>query len=88
MTAAGPLEELHRCIEATRDNTGLTLILALSYGGRAEILDAVRQIGAKVKSGELDPESVIRDFRITAADGKNYSTKHYNCEGRHGCLLL
>ena len=31
-------------------------------------------------SGELDPESVIRKFRITAADGKSYATKHYNLD--------
>ncbi len=31
-------------------------------------------------SKELDPESVIRKFRITAADGKNYSTQHYNLD--------
>lgn len=31
-------------------------------------------------SGELDQDSVIRKFRITAADGKAYSTKHYNLD--------
>ena len=31
-------------------------------------------------SGELVPDSVIRKFRITAADGKSYSTKHYNLD--------
>lgn len=31
-------------------------------------------------SGELDPDSVIRKFRITATDGKSYSTKHYNLD--------
>ena len=31
-------------------------------------------------SGELDADSVIRKFRITAADGKSYSTKHYNLD--------
>ena len=30
--------------------------------------------------GELSPESVIREFRITAADGKTYETQHYNLE--------
>jgi len=29
-------------------------------------------------SGELDPDSVMREFRITATDGKSYFTKHYN----------
>ncbi len=31
-------------------------------------------------SGELNPDSVIRKFRITATDGKSYSTKHYNLD--------
>ena len=31
-------------------------------------------------SDELDPDSVIRKFRITATDGKSYSTKHYNLD--------
>ncbi len=34
------------------------MILALSYGGRTEIADAVRAIGCKVKAGELDPEKI------------------------------
>lgn len=32
------------------------------------------------KEGELDEDSVIRNFRITAADGKSYDTKHYNLD--------
>ena len=32
------------------------------------------------KEGELDEDSVIRNFRITAADGKTYDTKHYNLD--------
>lgn len=31
-----------------------------------------------IDDGEIEPESVIRNFRITAADGKSYNTKHYN----------
>ena len=30
---------------------------------------------------ELEEKSVIQNFRITAADGKNYNTKHYNLSG-------
>jgi hypothetical protein len=33
------------------------------------------------KEGELDETSVVRNFRITAADGKNYDTNHYNLDG-------
>jgi undecaprenyl diphosphate synthase len=55
--------------EALSKNNGLTLILALSYGGRTEIVDAVRGIAAKVKQGRLDPaeitEQVVTDHLYT-----------------------
>jgi undecaprenyl diphosphate synthase len=51
-------QELDRTIEMLRGNTGLHLNLALSYGGRAEIVDAVRAIAEKVASGELSPEVI------------------------------
>lgn len=37
-------------------------------------------IGNVFKEGELDENSVVRNFRITAADGKNYDTNHYNLD--------
>src|SRR5438093_8126350 len=43
--------QLDRSIEALSKNTGLTLVLALSYGGRGEIVDAVRSIGREMKAG-------------------------------------
>lgn len=45
-------------IEHTRGNTGLVLNLALNYGGRTEILEAVRQIATKVQKGQLKPEEI------------------------------
>ena len=42
----------------TEDNTRLTFHLAINYGGRAEIVDAVREIADKVKRGELDPDDI------------------------------
>ena len=55
--------------EALSKNNGLTLILALSYGGRTEIVEAMRNIAAKVKKGELDPaeitEQVVADHLYT-----------------------
>ena len=50
--------ELKRVMKATEHYTGGQLILALSYGGRAEIVDAVRAIARKAKKGDLSPEAI------------------------------
>lgn len=49
---------LNQCIERTSVNTGMCLILALSYSSKWEITDAVKQIATKVKNGTLDAESI------------------------------
>jgi undecaprenyl diphosphate synthase len=51
-------EQLAKSKAATTRNNGLTLILALSYGGRAEIVEAVRELAAKAKRGEIDPAEI------------------------------
>jgi undecaprenyl diphosphate synthase len=62
-------EHLKKSIATLSKNNGLTLIMALSYGGRTEIIDAVRGIATKVKKGELDPadinEQVVADHLYT-----------------------
>jgi undecaprenyl diphosphate synthase len=50
--------QLARAIDSLNDNTGLTLVLALSYAGRAEILDAVRRIAEGLSQGKLRPEDL------------------------------
>ncbi len=50
--------QLAKSRQALSRNNGLTLILALSYGARQEIIDAVRSIASKVKSGRLDPAEI------------------------------
>lgn len=52
------LADLRRAIEETAGNDGLTLVLALNYGGRSEILDAVRSIAADAAAGRIAPEAV------------------------------
>jgi undecaprenyl diphosphate synthase len=51
-------EELRRTEEITRGNGGMLLRLALSYGSRTEIADAVRQIAEDARAGLLDPATV------------------------------
>jgi undecaprenyl diphosphate synthase len=50
--------EMDRDMEATQGNTGLILNLAINYGGRAEITDAVRKIASKVLAGAMLPEEI------------------------------
>ena len=50
--------ELERVMEATRSYAKGHLILALSYGGRTEIVDAVRAIATAARAGELDPAQI------------------------------
>lgn len=51
-------EQLNKTKAALAKNNGLTLILALSYGGRTELVEAVRSIGQKIKDGELEPAEI------------------------------
>jgi undecaprenyl diphosphate synthase len=55
-------ESTRRAIDRSREklsrNDGLVLTLALSYGGRAEIVDAVRDIAERVKEGVLAPDDI------------------------------
>ena len=48
------LQELNESIELTSSNTGLTLVLALSYSSKWELINAVKQIAADAKSGKLN----------------------------------
>jgi undecaprenyl diphosphate synthase len=57
----GVRKELERVMEATKRYEKGHLILALSYGGRTEIVSAVRAIAAKVQAGELAPEAIDED---------------------------
>ena len=62
---------LYNTITLTKKNTGLMLNLALSYGGRAEIVRMVREIAIKTKEGKIDPDLItpklVSDFLYTKA---------------------
>ena len=51
-------ENLQEATEATKDNTGLTLLIALNYSGRWEILKAVNEMASLVASGVLKPGAI------------------------------
>ncbi len=52
------LKEVHETIDLSAGNQGMTLCLALNYGSRIEIVDAVRDIAKEVASGTLRPEEI------------------------------
>ena len=55
------LKEMDRTIELSATNNGMRLCLAINYGARSEMLDAVRNIAREVHSGRLDPEEISED---------------------------
>jgi undecaprenyl diphosphate synthase len=54
----GVRRRIEHVVTETAANTGLTLVLALNYGGRDEIVDAVRGLAREVRAGALDPEGI------------------------------
>jgi undecaprenyl diphosphate synthase len=65
-------QQLHRSIEQTSQNTGLTLILALSYGGREEIVDGVKSLLESIERGHLDKGMID-----TEVFSKHLYTRYY-----------
>jgi undecaprenyl diphosphate synthase len=61
--------EMDKTIEMSASNSGTRLCLAINYGGRAEMLDAVRRIAEDAQAGRLDPEALtessIADYLYT-----------------------
>ena len=55
-------QALHKTMEVTRKNDGMLLNLALSYGGRAEIVKMVKEIAIKVKNSNIEPDSITPEL--------------------------
>lgn len=53
--------ELKEALDYTKNNTGLNLVMALSYSGRWELLNAVKSIAFEVKKGNLNVEEIDQD---------------------------
>jgi undecaprenyl diphosphate synthase len=64
------LREIDENIRLSKDNTGMVLCLAINYGGRTELIDAVRDISRRVRAGTLKPddldEAILSDALYTA----------------------
>jgi undecaprenyl diphosphate synthase len=54
-------KELNESLEITSHNTGLNLVMALSYSSRWELVQAVKHIAEDVKSGKVDAETISQD---------------------------
>jgi len=63
--------QIEQVVARTAGNTGLTLLMAFNYGGRDEIVDAVRALARRVQSGALRPEDIdeVRVSRALYTDG-------------------
>ena len=55
------LREMNKTIDLSLPNSGTCLCLAINYGGRAEMLDAVRRIARDVRQGDVDPDQLTED---------------------------
>src|SRR6185369_8783234 len=68
--SAGVLTEVQKTIDCSRDNQGMRLCLAVNYGSRAEIVDAVQSLARDVAAGKLQPDDIgevaIADHLYTA----------------------
>lgn len=65
-------KELQRAIETTEANTGTTLILALSYSGRQEIVDGIKSLFREVELGRLDKDQINAETL-----GRHLYTRNY-----------
>ena len=58
MLPANAQDELNEACEETKTNTGLNLIMALSYSSRWEILNAVKNIATEIRTGNIQPNEI------------------------------
>ena len=56
--SAKMISSIEKCMERTKNNTGIVFNIALNYGGREELLNVTHQIAEDVKKGILQPEEI------------------------------
>ena len=62
------IEGIDRLVEETRENTGLTFVIAVNYGGRDEITRAAARLAKDCRDGKLDPENITQDVFASYLD--------------------
>jgi undecaprenyl diphosphate synthase len=65
-------KQLQETVEVTKDNDRMTLILALSYSGRWDIIEATRKIARQVKEGLLQPDEIDENVLNSALNTSRY----------------
>ena len=59
--SAGLQKSIRRCEERTKDNDGITFSIAINYGGRDELVHAIKNLAQDVKDGKLDIDDITED---------------------------
>lgn len=62
------IDGIDTLVRETKDNTGMTFVIAVNYGGRDEIVRGVRKLAKRVAEGTLDPESITEDTLSESLD--------------------
>ena len=55
-------DSIEKCMERTKNNTGITFNIALNYGGRDEILSAIKEIATEVKEQKIDINDITEEL--------------------------
>lgn len=62
------IDGIDTLVRETRNNTGMTFVIAVNYGGRDEIVRGVRKLARQAADGTLDPESITEDMVSASLD--------------------
>ncbi len=62
------IDGIDTLVRETRNNTGMTFVIAVNYGGRDEVVRGVRKLARQAAAGTLDPESITEDTVSASLD--------------------